>query len=74
MLAIALNCRGRPIGVFNLFFGHTPRMPSDVMGLLGPVSEMLELIDATRAYEANIRALNAAKSMALAALEIGRNT
>jgi len=41
---------------------------------VNPVSEMLELIDATRAYEANIRALNAAKSMALAALEIGRNT
>jgi flagellar basal-body rod protein FlgC len=34
-------------------------------------SEMINLIKATRAYEANVRALNAAKSMALKALEIG---
>ena len=41
---------------------------------INPVSEMLQLIEATRAYEANVRALNAAKSMALAALDIGRNS
>ena len=35
------------------------------------VSEMVNLIEATRAYEANVKALNAAKSMALKALEIG---
>lgn len=34
-------------------------------------SEMIEMLRATRAYEANVRALNAAKSMALKALEIG---
>lgn len=34
--------------------------------------EMVDLITATRAYEANITALNAAKSMAMKALEIGR--
>ena len=34
-------------------------------------SEMVEMLRATRAYEANVRALNAAKSMALKALEIG---
>lgn len=39
---------------------------------VNPVSEMLLLIETTRAYEANVRALNAAKTMALAALEIGR--
>jgi len=33
---------------------------------------MVDLITATRAYEANIAALNAAKSMAQRALEIGR--
>ena len=38
---------------------------------INPVSEMLELIEATRAYEANVRALNAAKTMASTALEIG---
>ena len=36
------------------------------------VSEMVHLIEATRSYEANVKALNAAKSMALRALEIGR--
>jgi len=34
-------------------------------------TEMVEMLRATRAYEANVRALNAAKSMALKALEIG---
>lgn len=38
---------------------------------VNPVSEMIQLISITRAYEANVRALNAAKSMALKALEIG---
>ena len=36
------------------------------------VREMVDLVSATRAYEANITALNAAKQMALKALEIGR--
>jgi flagellar basal-body rod protein FlgC len=36
------------------------------------VTEMVDLITATRAYEANIVALNSAKSMAQRALEIGR--
>ena len=34
-------------------------------------SEMINLISATRAYEANVRAMNAAKTMALKALQIG---
>ncbi len=36
------------------------------------VKEMVDLITATRAYEANVKALNSAKSMAQRALEIGR--
>lgn len=36
------------------------------------VTEMVNMISATRAYEANITALNATKGMALKALEIGR--
>ena len=36
------------------------------------VSEMVNMISATRAYEANITALNASKSMASKALELGR--
>ncbi|MFZ5943714.1 MAG: flagellar basal body rod protein FlgC [Bacillota bacterium] len=36
------------------------------------VKEMVDMISATRAYEANVTALNAAKSMAFKAMEIGR--
>lgn len=37
------------------------------------VTEMTNLIDASRSYEANVTALNASKSMALKALDIGKN-
>lgn len=36
------------------------------------VNEMVDMISATRAYEANITAFNATKSMALQALSIGK--
>lgn len=36
------------------------------------VTEMVDMISATRAYEANVTAMNAAKAMATKALEIGR--
>ncbi|PDO11233.1 MAG: flagellar basal body rod protein FlgC [Candidatus Reconcilbacillus cellulovorans] len=36
------------------------------------VKEMVDLISATRSYEANVTALNAAKAMVTKALEIGR--
>jgi flagellar basal-body rod protein FlgC len=38
---------------------------------INPVSEMVQLISTTRAYEANVRAFNAGRSMAMKALEIG---
>lgn len=56
---------------------HDPRHPdADSKGFVAypnidPVSEMVELMETTRAYEANVRAINAAKTMALRALEIG---
>lgn len=37
-----------------------------------PIKEMVDLISATRSYEANVTALNASKSMFMKALEIGR--
>ncbi len=37
------------------------------------VNEMVDMISATRAYDVNVSALNASKSMALRALEIGRS-
>ncbi|WP_031518078.1 flagellar basal body rod protein FlgC [Desulfofalx alkaliphila] len=36
------------------------------------LNEMVDMITASRAYEANVTALNAAKGMAMKALEIGR--
>lgn len=36
------------------------------------ISEMVNMMTAVRAYEANVTAINAAKDMALKALEIGR--
>jgi flagellar basal-body rod protein FlgC len=36
------------------------------------VKEMVDMMSATRNYEANVTAINASKSMALKALEIGR--
>ncbi|HIV75787.1 MAG TPA: flagellar basal body rod protein FlgC [Candidatus Pseudogracilibacillus intestinigallinarum] len=38
-----------------------------------PLKEMVDLMGATRSYEANITALNATKDMLLKALEIGRS-
>lgn len=37
---------------------------------VNPVTEMVDMMTATRAYEANVTALNAAKGMALKALDI----
>lgn len=37
-----------------------------------PLKEMVDLMSATRSYEANVTALNATKSMLLKALEIGK--
>ena len=36
------------------------------------IEEMVDMISATRSYEANVTAVNATKNMALKALEIGR--
>src|SRR5699024_129446 len=37
-----------------------------------PLQEMVDLMGATRSYEANVTALNASKNMLMKALEIGR--
>ena len=41
---------------------------------INPVKEMMTIITATRAYEANLSALSAARTMAQRALEIGGNS
>ena len=39
---------------------------------VNPVKEMVDMMGATRSYEANVKAFNAAKGMAKSALEIGK--
>lgn len=57
---------------------HQPSHPdANAEGYVGlpninPILEMVDLLAATRAYEANITAIHAAKSMLNKALEIGR--
>ena len=59
---------------------HEPGHPdADSRGFVAypaihPLKEMLTIISATRAYEANLSALNAARTMAQRALEIGGNS
>lgn len=58
---------------------HDPGHPlADPQGFVAyanvdPATEMVELMGATRAYEANVAAMNAARTMALKALDIGGN-
>ncbi|SHI05123.1 flagellar basal body rod protein FlgC [Sporanaerobacter acetigenes] len=42
------------------------------MSNVEPVKEMVDMIDAQRAYEANITAMNATKALLMKSLEIGR--
>lgn len=55
--------------------GHPDADPDGyvLMPNVNLVTEMVDMITATRAYEANVTAMNAAKQMALRTLEIGRS-
>ena len=58
---------------------HDPGHPlADAQGFVSypgvdPATEMVGLMSATRAYEANVAALNTARALALKALDIGRS-
>lgn len=54
--------------------GHPDANPQGYVALpnVNVVEEMADMIGATRAYEANVTAVQAAKSMAMKTLEIGR--
>jgi flagellar basal-body rod protein FlgC len=60
---------------FRLVFdpGHPDANPEGYVAYpnVNPVAEMVDLMAATRAYEANVQAVNATKRMADAALAIG---
>lgn len=54
--------------------GHPDADPDGMVAMpnVNPVEEMANMIATQRSYESNVSALNAAKAMALKALEIGR--
>jgi flagellar basal-body rod protein FlgC len=54
--------------------GHPDADPQGYVAMpnVNVVEEMADMIGATRAYEANVTAVQAAKSMAMKTLEIGR--
>ena len=54
--------------------GHPDADPQGYVRLpnIDTVTEMVDMMGATRAYEANVAAVGAVKSMAMKALEIGR--
>ncbi|MBC7964098.1 MAG: flagellar basal body rod protein FlgC [Steroidobacteraceae bacterium] len=54
--------------------GHPDANPQGYVAMpnVNVVEEMADMIGATRAYEANVTAVQAAKSMAMKTLEIGR--
>lgn len=54
--------------------GHPDAAASGYVAMpnVNTVQEMVDLVSATRAYEANVTALNASKAMTRKALEIGR--
>lgn len=51
---------------------HNPQTGEIVMSNVNPIMEMVDMIGASRAYEANISAFNAAKQMQTSALQIGK--
>ncbi len=54
--------------------GHPDADPQGYVAMpnVNIVTEMVDMISATRAYEANVTAMNAAKAMSAKALELGR--
>jgi flagellar basal-body rod protein FlgC len=63
---------GDPRKVFNPTHPDADGEGNVAMPNIDLVEEMVNLVTATRSYEANVTAINAAKSMALRAIELGR--
>lgn len=72
--AVVVESNAKPRAVYDP--GHPAANPEGYVQYPGvnQVTEMVNMISALRAYEANVVAMNAAKSMAMKALEIGGNT
>ncbi len=61
-----------PLMKFDPSHPHANENGYVAMPNINPMEEMVNMISATRGFEANVTALKAAKEMALKALEIGR--
>lgn len=72
VLATEIVDQGPPRPVYNPTHPHANEDGIVLMPNVNPVKEMANMISAQRSYESNLSALNAAKSMAQKALEIGR--
>ncbi|TEB11161.1 flagellar basal body rod protein FlgC [Pelotomaculum propionicicum] len=71
-VARVLDDNGPPRLVYDPSHPHADAKGYVAYPNINVVNEMVNMITATRAYEANVTALNAAKDIALKALEIGR--
>jgi flagellar basal-body rod protein FlgC len=67
-----VESHARPNRVYNPSHPDADASGYVAMPNVNPVMEMVDLIAASRAYEANVTAIQIAKSMAAKALEIGR--
>ncbi len=61
-----------PIMVYNPNHPDANREGYVAMPNINLMEEMVNLINATRSFEANVQSINAAKSMALRAIDLGR--
>jgi flagellar basal-body rod protein FlgC len=67
-----VESQARPTLLYNPSHPDADTKGYVAMPNINPVMEMVDLIAASRAYEANVTAIQIAKSMAAKALEIGR--
>ena len=67
-----LEDAGAPRMVYNPTHPDADEDGNVAMPNIDLVEEMVNLVTATRSFEANVTAINAAKSMALRAIELGR--
>ena len=64
--------RTEPLKKYQPSHPHADEEGYVAMPSINPMEEMVNMISATRGFEANVTALKAAKDMAIKALEIGR--
>lgn len=51
VIAVPLEYKGQPIGIFNLFFDHPVRLSVEIRGLLKPIGQLLGLTLENRSLE-----------------------